>query len=182
MLSAEFVRDAAVMAAIFGVAGFAWLGWAQEDPPPRWRVPLGVASMISLVTGVVGGVLAWRNWGPESALATESARESFGIVAGIELGLAALGAVVLAAAQAGALDSAWVCFVVGAHFVPLAIIFDDAGLHVLACALIVVSGAAVVGARRDRCPSERARRRGRGRGAVALRRREPAARSARFAG
>ena len=34
--------------------------------------------------------------GPESALATESARESFGTVAGVEIAIAAVGAAVLA--------------------------------------------------------------------------------------
>jgi len=148
VLGSEFVRDAAVMAAIFGVAGFAWLGWAQEAPPERWRVRLGVASVISLLTGAVGGFLAWRNWGPDSALAAESARESFGVVAGVELGLSALGAVVLTVRKQARWISAWICLVVGAHFVPLAIIFHDPGLHVLAIALVLWSGAAVVAARR----------------------------------
>ncbi len=148
MLGGALIRDAAVMAAIFGVTGFAWLGWAQEGPPPRWRLPLGVGSVLSVLTGMAGAFLAYRHWGPDSALATESARESFGIVAGIELGSAAVGAGILAVRRQGHWISAWVCLVVGAHFVPLAFIFDDAGLHLLAGALVLVSMSSVVLSRR----------------------------------
>lgn len=40
----DFVRDHAFTIAWFGLMTMVWLGWAQEDPPERLRLPLGVGS------------------------------------------------------------------------------------------------------------------------------------------
>jgi hypothetical protein len=47
--TAHFAQDLAVTAAIFGVAAFVWFGWAQEAPPARWRLPLGLGSLLGLL-------------------------------------------------------------------------------------------------------------------------------------
>ena len=62
------------MAAVFGMAGFIWFGWDQEDPPPRWRIAWGIGATISLLVPIAGGFLAFDNSGPESALAAKDDR------------------------------------------------------------------------------------------------------------
>jgi len=145
---AAFVRDHAVMAAIFGFAGFVWFGWAQEDPPDRWRRRLGIGAVLGGLVAIAGGLFAWQNWGPESALAVPGAQRAFGIICGIEFGLAGLGAAVLALTKRLQWTAPWVALVVGVHFVPLAILLGDAGLYVLAALIVVAVVISVVVHRR----------------------------------
>ena len=93
MVGTAFVRDTAMMAAIFGVAAFMWFGWAQEDPPRTWRVPLAGGAALSLMMGIAGGINAWRDWELESALAAEGGPVRFGIVVGVEISLIVIGSV-----------------------------------------------------------------------------------------
>jgi uncharacterized membrane protein len=148
VFDAEHVRDAAVTAAVFGVAGFAWLGWAQEAPPQSWRVWLGVGSIASLLVGVAGGLLAVRVWGPETALADSGAGRAFGLVAGAELVLCAVGGGLLALRGKSRWTSSWICFVVGLHFLPLAVVLEDAGLHLLGAVLMGVAALGITVSRR----------------------------------
>ena len=143
-----FVRDTAMTAVIFGVAAFVWSGWAQEGPPQRWRPWLGAGSGAGLLLAALGGLLAWRNWGPESALASADARVAFGIVCGIEVALCAIGATVLALTKRPRWIATWIAFVVGVHFVPLALVFGDISMIVLAVLVVLVSAASVLLVRR----------------------------------
>jgi hypothetical protein len=143
-----FVRDIAVTAAVFGVAAFVWFGWAQEAPPARWRVPLAAGSGLGLVLAVIGVLLTWQHWGPESALAAGEARRTFGIVCGIEFGLAGLGAGLLGAWKRPQWIATWIAFVVGIHFIPLAFIFDDPAQLGLAALIVTAAGLSVVVHRR----------------------------------
>lgn len=150
MGTAPFVRDTAVTAAVFGVAAFVWFGWAQEAPPARWRLPLGLGSGLGLVLAVVGGLLAWQNWGPESVMADPQVRRAFGIVCGVEFAAAGLGALALGLglAKRPKWIASWIAFVVGVHFVPLASIFGDPGMNVLAVVVVLVVGLGVLVHRR----------------------------------
>lgn len=139
-----FVRDLAVTAVVFGVAAFVWFGWGQGGPPERWRVWLGVGSGLGLLVALAGGFLAWQNWGPESVFADAGTRRAFGIVCGVEFGLAGVGAAVLGVRKRPQWIAPWIAFVVGAHFVPLAGIFRDPGLVVLAVLVCAAAVAAVV--------------------------------------
>jgi hypothetical protein len=94
-MTAEFLRDAAATAAVFGFFASAWFGWAQGQPPPAWRTALVAGSILSLLTAVGGGVMTWRNWSGPTAFDADTSR-TFGLVVGIEVALAAIGAVVLA--------------------------------------------------------------------------------------
>ena len=47
-MGAEFLRDAAMTAAVLGSFASAWFGWAQDDPPRSWRRPLVAGSVIHL--------------------------------------------------------------------------------------------------------------------------------------
>ncbi|MBM7784869.1 hypothetical protein [Tenggerimyces flavus] len=137
------VRDAAVMAAIFGFAAMMWLGWAQEAPPRTWRFWLGAGAVLGALLAIGGGLLAWQNWSPESALAAESARRTFGIVAGIEFGLAGIGAALLGLTKRAQWINPWIALVVGLHFIPLAHLFNDLWLYGLAAIMVAGAGAAV---------------------------------------
>jgi hypothetical protein len=114
-MTAAFLRDAAATAAIFGFFASAWFGWAQDEPPPAWRKALVAGSILSLLTAVGGGVMTWRNWSGPTAFDADTSR-TFGLVVGIEVALAAIGAAVLARRRSSELIPAWVALVA----VPLA--------------------------------------------------------------
>jgi hypothetical protein len=92
-MTAELLRDAAATAAVFGFFASAWFGWAQDQPPPAWRKALVAGSILSLLTAVGGGVMTWRNWSGPTAFDADTSR-TFGLVVGIEVALAAIGAAV----------------------------------------------------------------------------------------
>jgi hypothetical protein len=147
MLS-EYLRDSAMSALILGFFASTWFGWAQERPPAGWRGPLIVGSIVSILGAVAGGVLAWRNWSGISALNEPGAMTRFGITVGIEFGLAALGAAVLAVRGGSEYTAVWICLVVGVHFWPLAPLFADPSLVVLGAVLVVVALAGPAAPRR----------------------------------
>ncbi|MGC5165220.1 hypothetical protein [Luteimicrobium sp. DT211] len=139
LLSTATDRDVAFTAAVLGVAGFAWFGWAQEAPPASWRLPLGIAAGLCFAAAVVGGILGVRWWDHATALATQADGIRFGVIVAVEVALCAAGAMVLARTGHEAWLSAWICGVVGIHFVPLARVFRDPGLVALAVLLVVVA-------------------------------------------
>ena len=94
-MTAEFPRDAIATAAVFGFFASAWFGWAQDQPPPAWRQWLVAGSILSMLTAVAGGVLTWRRWTDPTAFDADTSR-IFGIVVGVEVALAGLGAALLA--------------------------------------------------------------------------------------
>jgi hypothetical protein len=145
-------RDAAMTALIFGLFASGWFGWAQEDPPRRWRAPLAVGSVLSLLTAVAGGLLAWRNWSSASALSEPGAMRAYGILVGAEFAIAAVGAVVLALRRRREFIAPWVCLVVGVHFWPLAPLLANPALHVLGALLVVIAVLAVLPRTRGSLP------------------------------
>ena len=60
-MNAEFARDMAVNAAVFGFFASGWFGWAQDAPPRRWRPFLITGSVLSLLTLAAGVLVAWRH-------------------------------------------------------------------------------------------------------------------------
>lgn len=130
-------RDLVMYAAIFGVFAFAWYGWAQENPLKKMRVWLGLGAVISLVIASIGWYLAYVNWEAPSALNTEGAYELFGVIVATEITLALAGSLVLIKRKRSEYVSSWVAFIVAIHFIPLAIIFKDWTLNILAALLII---------------------------------------------
>ena len=94
---AEHLRDAAATAAVFGFFAPSRFGWAQEAPPPAWRKPLIAATAGSVLVCLVGALLAGRSWHDGTAFDDDTAR-AFGIVVGIEVAAAGIGAALLAGA------------------------------------------------------------------------------------
>ncbi|GAB3153708.1 hypothetical protein GCM10027290_47010 [Micromonospora sonneratiae] len=140
------VRDAAATAVIFGFFASSWYGWAQEAPPAAWRKRLATGSILAMLVAVAGGLLAWRHWSDGTAFDADTSR-TFGIVVGIEFGLAGLGAGILALLRQSEMISAWIAFVVGVHLFPVAILIDYPLIHVVAALITLVSLAAVPVAR-----------------------------------
>ena len=132
----ENTRDLVMYATIFGTFAFAWFGWAQENPPEKLRVWLGLGSIISLMVAALGGYLAYTNWHALSALNREGVYELFGIVVATEIVLAFIGSIILMKRNRNDLIASWVAFVVAIHFIPLAVMFQDSSLYILS-ALIV---------------------------------------------
>lgn len=145
---AEFIRDAAMTAAIFGFFASAWFGWAQEDPPRTWKAWLVSGSLGGLMVAILGGLVAWQNWDTGTVF-DRTTSISFGIVVAIEVVIAALGSWILIRRRHADLVGPWVAFVVGAHFIPLAVLLQYPLFYVVAIALMVGSPIAVLVARRS---------------------------------
>ncbi|WP_433391040.1 hypothetical protein [Micromonospora sp. KLBMP9576] len=143
---AEHIRDASATAVVFGFFASSWFGWAQDAPPRRWRPVLGIGSVLSLLTAVAGGILTWRRWAEPTAFDADTSR-AFGIVVGIEFGVAALGAGLLALRHRRDLIPVWVALVVGVHLFPVAVLLEYPLIHVVAALVTVVALAAVPVAR-----------------------------------
>ena len=150
-MAPEHLRDAAGVAAVFGFFAMSWFGWAQEDPPARWLRPLRVGSVLSGLAAVGGGLLLWRYWSDGTVFdATTGPR--FGVVVGIEVAAAGIGAAMLAIRQRAAAMPAWVAFVVGVHLFPVAVILEIPALHIPAALVTLASVAAVPVAKRRELP------------------------------
>lgn len=147
----EFARDAAFTTAIFGFFASVWFGWAQEKPPASWRTWLIVGSGLSLAMVVAGGLLAWRHWS-DGTVFDASTGKAFGIVVGIEFGLAGIGAAILGASKRSELIPVWIALVVGLHLFPVAVILDYPFIHVIGALVTLAALAAVPVARARSLP------------------------------
>ncbi|WBB65676.1 hypothetical protein [Micromonospora sp. WMMD812] len=147
----EHIRDAAATAVVFGFFASSWYGWAQEAPPRTWRKPLVAGSIAALVAVLAGGLLTWRHWSDGTAFTAETSR-NFGIVVGIEFGLAALGAGILAALRRRAVIPAWIALIVGVHLFPVAALIGYPLIHVVGALITLIALAAVPLARKLSLP------------------------------
>ncbi|MCB0187942.1 MAG: hypothetical protein KDE31_26925 [Caldilineaceae bacterium] len=139
---AEFTRDAAATAAVFGLLAASWFGWAQENPPPVWRNWLIAGAILSLVVALVGGFFTWQHWSAGTAFNPQTGR-TFGLIVGIEFAIAGIGAGLLSWWGRSDLIAPWVALVVGVHFVPLAPLLHYRLLYAVAALVCVVALAAV---------------------------------------
>ncbi len=139
-MTAEYVRDAAMTAGILAFFAAGWFGWAQDHPPARWRGPLGVGSVLSVLTCAVSGLLAWRQW-PTGSVFDAELGPRFGVVVAVEVLLAGLGAVVLTRRGAAAWVPVWIAGVVGVHFLPLAPLLGQGLLLVVGLLVTLVAAA-----------------------------------------
>lgn len=132
----EFVRDAAVTAAIFGFFAASWFGWAQDQPPQRWRVWLIAGSAGSLIVAIAGGLLAWRNWSTGTVFDRQTSIV-FGVVVAVEVLLAAIGVAILTRRGRSDLVATWIALIVGLHLYPLAPLFESPLLYLTATVITV---------------------------------------------
>ncbi len=148
---AEFTRDAAMTAAIFGFFASVWFGWAQEKPPPAWRKWLIGGSALSILAIIGGGLLAWRHWSGGTAFDPDTSKV-FGIVVGIEFGLAGLGAALLALRGKKEFIPVWIALIVGVHLFPVAALLGYPFIHVVAALVTLAALVAVPVARSKSLP------------------------------
>ena len=144
----DYARDAAAAAAIFGFFGSVWFGWAQESPPRSWRPWLIAGSALSIASLIIGGLLVWRHWNDGTAFDRDTSI-TFGIVVGVEVALAGLGAAVLGLRGRKELVPVWIALVVGVHFFPVAAIIDYPLIYVVG-ALVTIGALAAVPVARSR--------------------------------
>jgi hypothetical protein len=136
-MTSPFVRDAAMTAAIFGFASAAWFGWAQENPPPRWRPWLIAGSVVGLLVAVAGGIRGWQNWSSGTAFDADTS-PIFGVIVAIEVVLAGGGAILLSRRGRRELIAPWVALIVGLHFLPMAPLLEFPLFYVVG-ALVTVA-------------------------------------------
>jgi hypothetical protein len=136
-------RDGAFTALIFGFFGMGWFGWAQSAATPGESVLFSVGSVLAALVFIAGGVLTFRARHEPGTADDASTGRRFGVIVGIETGLCLVGSMVLGATGQPVYIPAWIALVVGLHFIPLAPLFGDRRLPVLAAAVTV---AAVAGA------------------------------------
>ena len=139
----DFIRDYAMCAALLGMFGFAWFGWAQQDPPKgkKWPILLGVGSGLSFLIATAGGLIAWKNWGGPSALKADGAFENYMMIFIVEFALIALATAVTFAIRKQKYIASIVSLIVGLHFIPLAPVFNDNAFYLLT--LLVVSASII---------------------------------------
>ncbi len=136
-------RGEAIGAAVLALAGVAWFGWAQDDPPPSWVPYLAVGSVVSallLVALVV--VIVWGRTPAGSPMADPWVRRGYWGTVAVEVALIVGGNLLLAAVGHADYDAAWTLFVVGVHFVPLGRLFRSPGLEVVGVVTAAVAAAA----------------------------------------
>ncbi|MFJ3404099.1 hypothetical protein [Promicromonospora sp. NPDC090134] len=142
MLNLEFARDLVFTAVLFGTVTFVWAGWAQERPPAGvvWRVVLGALGAGGLVLLGLGLPTLIRSWGTPTAMSSGSlAVIAYIVVFWLEVAVIAGLAIFYARTDRQHLLAPTVLIVVGTHFAPLALVFEQPIL-MLAAVLITVAG------------------------------------------
>lgn len=145
MLDLDFPRDLLMTGAIFGVVTFVWTGWAQERPPHwAWRIVLGVLSLAGCALAGLSVPVVIRNWTGPTAIEFGGPAWNFYIIMCIAEAVAiAVGAILLARFRRPDLIAPFALAIVGIHFFPLAPVFNQPILYVVA---ILVTLAAVFAA------------------------------------
>ena len=137
-------RDGGITALIEGFFGAAWFGWGQAAPP-AWLGPwLTAGSVAALLVAIAGAVVGFTSPASTSAINNPVADRRYGIVVGVEFGLAGLGAAVLAMLGQPGYIPVWICAVVGVHFLPLSAVLRDRNLIPLGVVVTATALAALI--------------------------------------
>lgn len=138
-------RTLANAAIVEGFFGFVWFGWGQEASLTWLSVVLAVGAVLAVLVAVGGIVTARRGGrGEPSPLSGAGAGRRYGIIVGTEFGLIGVGSAILGVTGHYEFIAAWICLVVGVHFVPLARVFPGIGMVGLAVVVALVGVAAFV--------------------------------------
>lgn len=148
MIDTEFPRDLLMTGAIFGVAAFAWAGWAQERPPQHWiwRVVLAALGVCGAGLAAVTIPAAVAHWTQPTAIVFGGPAFAWYVtVFWLEVA-AMIGLVILASRKKRSdLIAPLILAVVGIHFIPLAWVFMQPVFAVTGVAVTAIAvGAALV--------------------------------------
>lgn len=136
-------RDLGITALVEGFFAAAWFGWGNAAPSGLSTV-LVIGSILGLLVAVAGGVAGFRAPGPTAVFNDPAAGRRYGIVVGIEFGLAGLGAVGLGVLGYPGYIPVWVCAVVAVHFFALVNVLRDPNLRPLGALMCAVPVFALV--------------------------------------
>jgi hypothetical protein len=147
MTGTRTVANAVTIEGFFAVL---WFSWGQERPAAWESVALTIGVILAVLVAIGGVVVARR--APREP--SSPAGRRYGIIVATEFASIAAGAVILGATGQSEFIAAWVCLVVGVHFLPLDRVFPGIGMVALAAAVVCVAVAAfVVGAATSTPPS-----------------------------
>lgn len=147
MLDLDYPRDLLMTGAIFGVVTFVWSGWAQERPPKHWgwRVLLAALGLGGLVLAGLSIPAVIRNWQQPTAIEFGGPQWTvYIVICIIEAVVIAVGAILAARAGRSDLIAPLALAVVGIHFYPLASVFAQPILYVVATLVTIAAIVAVV--------------------------------------
>jgi hypothetical protein len=128
-------------ALVEGFFAAAWFGWGNAAPSSLSTV-LVMGSVLGLLVAVAGAVVGFRAPGTTAVFDDPAAGRRYGIVVGVEFGLAGLGALVLGGLGYPEYIPVWVCAVVAVHFFALVNVLRDPLLRPLGglmCAVPVLA-------------------------------------------
>ena len=137
-------RDAGITALVLGFFASAWFGWGHAAASAGLSSWLTVGSVLALAVAAIGAVVGFRAPASTAALRDRAAGRRYGVIVGIEFGLAGLGAGILAAIDQPDYIPVWVCAVVGVHLIPLASVLGDDRLVPLGVLVTIVALAALI--------------------------------------
>jgi hypothetical protein len=137
-------RSRGVTVAVDGFFAFVWFGWGQANAPSWLVLPLAVGTGLAVLLAVAGAVVANRSAARLPAMSDPVVRRRYGIVVGLEFGLLGAGAAVLGVTGLYQWAPVWICFGVGVHFFPLAVVLENRSLYPLGVLLIIVALVALV--------------------------------------
>jgi len=135
--------DRGITALILGFFAAMWFSWGQADASPGLSTALSVGAVGALAVAVVAAFRAFRHRRGDRALQDPGAKRRYGLVVGVEFGLAGLGALGMGVIGAGAYIPVWICAVVGLHFFPLATLFGARALDTLGVVVTAVAAVAL---------------------------------------
>lgn len=134
-----YLRDIAISIVIYGFFGFVWFGWALESPKSSWKKYLAIACGISFLVGLLGVYFVFVNQNEASALMETTLSNWYYLTVIFEFLLGGIVAYILYKLNLEDYIAPWICLIVGLHFFPLAYIFQDLTMLLLALLLVITS-------------------------------------------
>ncbi len=130
---AEFPANQAFTVAWFGLMTLVWFGWAQEDPPTKARLWLGIGSVLGIALAGFFGPAVVTRWS-DGNIIDGATGPAFAVVTVIEVLAALLGSIWLHRTGKGRWIAWWIAMVVALHFIPLGlIVLGDLSVVILGC-------------------------------------------------
>lgn len=132
-------RARGVAATIFGVFAVLWLRWGTVAAPELLQQLLRSGQVLAVVLALFGVVLTVRSPARSTPMTDSAVVRRYGIVVGVEFALLGVGNVILTQTGVEQWIPVWICAGVGVHFLPLARVFREWSLAVLAALISTVA-------------------------------------------